>query len=180
MTRRRILLANIRLDGRTGSETHLRDHALGFLQRGHHVMVYAPRLGAIAQEMADAGAEVHAELTKFSAPPDVVQGNNHLQTIQALLHFQDVPGVFLCHDATHWSARPTVFPRIMRYLAVDWNCRERVMRETGLAAADVSVVPNTVNTRRFLLIGNCFLPVRRGWGLLIGNCFLPVRWGWGL
>ena len=36
-------------------------------------MVYSPRLGAIAQAMSAAGAEVQADLTKFSAPPEVVR-----------------------------------------------------------------------------------------------------------
>ena len=147
---RRILLANVCLDGRSGTETHLCDHAIEFLRRGHHVMVYSPRLGAIAQAMSAAGAEVQADLTKFSAPPEVVQGNHHQQTIQALLRFPDAPGVLMCHDATHVNARLAVFPRILRYIAVDWNCRERVMRETGLPAADIPVVPNTVNARLFL------------------------------
>lgn len=135
-------------------------------------MAYAPRLGTIAQEMTDAGVEVHADLANFSGPPDIIQGNNHLQTIQALLHFPNTPGVFICHDATHWSARPTVFPRIMRHLAVDWNCRERVMRETGLTIAQISVVPNTVNTHRFA--SRKPLPARPARALVFSNYARPT------
>jgi hypothetical protein len=171
---RRILLANVRLDGRSGTETHLCDHALEFLRRGHQVMVYSPRLGAIAQEMSAAGAEVQADLTKFSAPPDVVLGNHHQQTIQALLRFPDTPGVLMCHDATNVNARVPVFPRILRHLAVDWNCRERVMRETGLPAADIPVVPNTVNARLFL--PRSPLPSRASRALVFSNYARPTNY----
>ncbi len=147
--RRRILLANITLEGRTGTETHLRDHALEFLRRGEAVMVYAPRLGPLAAEITAAGGEVHTDLAAFSAPPDIVQGNQHAPMLRALLHFRDAPGVLCCHDATYHNARPMAFPRILRHVAVDWNCRERVVRTLGLDPATVAIVPNSVDLARF-------------------------------
>lgn len=150
MNRLRIMMANFGLGGRSGTETHLRDHALAFLRRGHEVMVYAPVAGPLAAEIARAGGEVRAKLGDFSRAPDIIHGNHHLQLAETLLHFRETPAVSMCHGVTGWEARIPRFPRVQFNLAVDWNCREHVSRETGLGLADIPVVPNTVDTDLFL------------------------------
>ena len=51
----RILLANVTLASRTGTETALRDLALGLRAAGHRPMAYSPELGEIAGEIRSAG-----------------------------------------------------------------------------------------------------------------------------
>jgi hypothetical protein len=47
----RILIANATMATRTGTETYVRDLALGLMHRGHEPSVYAPELGEIAREL---------------------------------------------------------------------------------------------------------------------------------
>src|SRR5437870_4081723 len=47
----RVLITNITLATRTGTETYVRDLALGLARRGHHPVVYSTDLGDIAREI---------------------------------------------------------------------------------------------------------------------------------
>ena len=45
--------------------------------------------------------------------------------------------------------QPLIFPRIMRYIAVDHTCRDRLQLEHGITAERISVILNFVDTERF-------------------------------
>ena len=47
----KVLIANATLATLTGTETYVRDLALGLLRKGHTPVVYAPELGPIAEEL---------------------------------------------------------------------------------------------------------------------------------
>jgi hypothetical protein len=145
----RVLITNTSLTTRTGTETYVRDLAQGLLRRGHQPVVYSPRLGGLAQEMRAAGVPVVDDLGRMGAPPHLIHGHHGLTTLTAVQRFPGVPAVFVCHDRMAWYDRPPVFPRILRYVAVDENCRDRLVLECGLPPARVRVVHNWVDTRRF-------------------------------
>jgi hypothetical protein len=44
----------------------------------------------------------------------------------ALAAFPRARAIFVCHDARSWADHPPVHARVMRYVAVDDNCRERL------------------------------------------------------
>ena len=46
----RVLLTNLRLDSRTGTEIVTRNLAEALMAAGHRPVVYPPRLGAVAEE----------------------------------------------------------------------------------------------------------------------------------
>src|SRR3954466_3978459 len=103
----RVLIANVTLAGRSGTETVVRDLALGLQQAGHTPMVYSPKLGEIAREIACAGIPVVSDLHDLREPPDVVHGNHHVELVAALLTFPKARGLFVCHDRiAYWSAPP--------------------------------------------------------------------------
>ncbi len=97
----RVLITNYTLATRTGTETYVRDLALGLASRGHTPLVYTPEPGEIAAELADGGIEVRDSLADFAAAPDIVHGHHTIPALQALLHFPETPGVYVCHDATN-------------------------------------------------------------------------------
>jgi hypothetical protein len=145
----RILFTNITLASRTGTEVYIKEAALGLLRRGHTPLVYSPDLGEIAAEIRAATVPVVDDLSKLGAPPDVIHGHHHQQAMTAFLHFPGVPGIFATHDWTIWHDAPPTFPRIRRYVAVDWTNRDRVLFEHGIPEERVRVVLNWADLERF-------------------------------
>ena len=64
----RVLLTNITLASRSGTEVNVRDLALGLLRRGHRPVVYSPELGEIAAEIRAATVAVVDDLAAIAAP----------------------------------------------------------------------------------------------------------------
>jgi len=145
----RILIANATMATRTGTETYVRDLALGLMQRGHEPSVYAPELGEIARELQDANIPVVDDFRKLAATPDIIHGNHNTELVSALLYFSDVPAVFFCHSATDWNSSPPAHPRIVACVAVDEACRDRLTRENGIPDDDVRVSLHGVDQSRF-------------------------------
>jgi hypothetical protein len=147
--RMRILIANVTLAGRSGTETVVRDLSLGLKAAGHEPMVYSPALGELASEIAGAGIPVVSTLEAVPAAPDIVHGNHHVELVAALLRFPTARGLFVCHDRTaYWSAPPRM-ARIFRYVAVDRYCLARLRDDYEIPADRTSVIHNAVDTVRF-------------------------------
>ena len=146
----RILIVNVTLASRTGTETAVRDLALGLSTTGHQPMVYSPELGEIADEIRASGIPVFSQLQDLSEEPDIVHGNHHVQTVEALLEFRNARGLFVCHDRRSHMSAPPRLGRILRYVAVDYNCLERLTEEYGIPQHLTRVIYNAVDTSRFL------------------------------
>lgn len=140
---------NAVLTQRTGTETALRDLALGLQGAGQQPMVYAPRLGEIALELSAAGIPVASDLRQLPAAPDIVHGNHHAETLEALFHFPMARGLFVCHDRTFYLSAPPRLARIRRYVAVDYNCLERLVDDYKVPRELTRVIYNSVDTDRF-------------------------------
>jgi hypothetical protein len=145
----RILLTNFDLKARGGTQLYVRDLALGLLARGHRPVVYSPSHGDVARELRDATVPVTDDLATLEARPDIIHGNQHPETMTALLHFPGVPAVYFCHSWKHWLEAPPIFPRILRYVAVDDTCYDRLTAEHGIPESEARVILNFVDLRRF-------------------------------
>lgn len=163
----RILFTNITLASRTGTEVYIKEAALGLLRRGHTPLVYSPDLGEIAEEIRAATVPVVDDLSRLGAPPDVIHGHHHQQAMTAFLHFPGVPGLFVTHDWTVWHDAPPRFPRIRRYVAVDWTNRDRLVFEHGIPEERVRVFLNWADLERFPPRGP--LPTRPRRALVFSN-----------
>ena len=148
MSRLRVLITNTRLAAYTGTELYVRDLALALFARGHTPLVYSPELGPVAQELRGAGIQVVDVPSALSTAPDIIHGHHEIAAMQAFLAFRGVPGIFVVHDRLHHSDIPPRFPRILRYVAVDDNCRERLV-EAAIPAERIAVVLNWVDLARF-------------------------------
>jgi hypothetical protein len=144
---RRVLIATYGATSRSGSDLYTRDLALSLLRRGWQPVVYATYLGAVAEELRQATIPVTDDIDDIRIAPDVIHGHHHLETLAALARFPGVPALFICHDGVSWHSTPPRTPRIAAYIAVDRNCRDRMMMEHGIAA--VRVLPNAVDLERF-------------------------------
>jgi len=144
----RILIANCTLATRTGTEIVVRDLAFALRAAGHVPSVYSPELGSIATELQAAGIQVVANLRQLMQEPDLVHGHHHVETVEALLHFPGARGLFVCHDRSIWMSAPPRLDRIRRYVAVDFNCLERLTGDYGISEAQTRVIFNSVDLDR--------------------------------
>lgn len=145
----RVLITNRTLASRTGTELYVRDLAFGLAERGHTPIVYSPQLGEIAREIRGRTIAVTDDLLTIAEPPEIIHGHHGLETLAALLACPGVPAVALCHGWNGWSDAPVPFPRILRYVAVDDTCRDRLRFEHRIADERIRVVLNSVDLSRF-------------------------------
>ena len=143
-----VLLTNIWLVNRAGSETVIRDLAFGLLRRGHRVIVYAPALGGAADELVARGIVVIDDLRKLAETPDIIHAHHLIPCGEALYRFPQTPAIYTCHSFSHWAEAPAHFPQVAAYVAVDEACRDRLVQAEGIDPARVMVIPNAVDLTR--------------------------------
>jgi hypothetical protein len=161
------LITNNGLAESAGSELYVRDLALALLRRGHTPIAYSPLLGGVAAELRAGTVPVVDDLNAISIPPDIIHGHHHLETMTALLRFPGVPAVYFCHGWLPPEEAPPIFPRILRYVAVDYTCRDRLIFENGIAEDRISVMLNFVDLERFK--PRAPLPARPRRALVLSN-----------
>ena len=144
----KILITNVWLEGRGGTESVVRDLATGFLRRGHRPIVYSPHLGEAARELHACGVAVISDLSQMGEAPDVIHGHHYVQTVEAILHFPEVPVVSMIHAWTFYQEKAPRFPQVYRYLAVDQAVRDRLVHIEGADPARVEVLLNAVDLAR--------------------------------
>ncbi|MDQ3804530.1 MAG: glycosyltransferase family 4 protein [Acidobacteriota bacterium] len=149
MTGLKVLITNFMFATRSGTEVYVRDLALGLLERGHTPIIYSPELGELARELRLATVPVVDDLSAVAAPPDVIHGHHHIETMTALLHFPGVPAVYVCHDWYSHLDCPPRFPRLLRYVAIDQTCYDKLVFEYAVPEERVKLLLNSVNLGRF-------------------------------
>ncbi|HVR40004.1 MAG TPA: glycosyltransferase [Thermoanaerobaculia bacterium] len=144
-----MLLATFALAKRYGTDLYTRDLALALLRQGLRPVVFTTNPGPLADEIRRATIPVVDDLEQLGVAPDVIHGHHNLETIAALLRFPGVPALFVCHDALAWHSIPPLLPRIGAYVAVDDNCRDRMLLEHAIPEDRVRVLANAVELQRF-------------------------------
>ena len=169
-----VLITNVRLDGRTGTETWVQDAARELQRQGHRPVVYTPRGGPTAEALRRDTIPVVGDPRDLAEPPDVIHGHHTNPTLTALLAFPRTPAVLFIHDWEALHDRPVQHPRIRRIAPVDATCADRALEE-GFATDEVELVPNFVDLRRFSPRGA--LPTRPRRALLFDNQAHPTNHG---
>lgn len=149
MTGLQILITNNWLAARAGTELYVRDIATALLRRGHRPVAFSMVLGEVAEELRSLTVPVIDDLRSLSSPPDVIHGHHHYETMMALLQFPDTPAVSFCHGWLPWQEAPPRFPRILRYVAPDETCRDRLIFENGIPLDRIDLIYNFVDLDRF-------------------------------
>jgi len=173
----RVLIADHSLGEIGGAQTYERDHAAWLLQRGHSPVVYGTELGEAARELTRLTIPVTDDLRTIAAPIDVIHGDSPLETMAALLHFPTTPALFVCHGWGYLGRTTPHFPRIVRYVAVDDTCVDRLLLREGIPPEKVSVLLNAVDVDAFRQ--RAPLPPKPRRAVVFGNLaheltFLPV------
>jgi len=163
----RVLITNHFFRSRSGSELYVYELATNLLQRGHTPIVYSPKLGPLACELRDATVPVVDNLDAIGARPDLIHGQHHVETMTTLLRFSDTPAIFFCHGWLPWEETPPRHPRILRYVAVDDTCRDRLVFEHAIPDERVTVILNSVDMDEF--VPRSPLPVKPARALIFSN-----------
>jgi len=145
----RVLITNNTLSARAGTELYVRDVAIALLRRGLKPIAYSTMLGDVADELRGATVPVIDRLDALAAPPDLIHGHHHLETMTAVLRFPGIPAIYFCHGWLPWEETPLKFPRIRRYVAVDETCRDRLLDEHAIPPEKVRLLLNFVDLKRF-------------------------------
>ena len=144
----RILLMNWSLAGRGGTESMIRDVAIGLRARDHSPLVYSPSPGPIAREIEAAGIPVVDDLSRLGDEPDVIHAQHFFTTGEALIRFPRTPAIHVCHGWSPIQERPPRFPQIHRYVAVSDCTRDNVVNREGIAPERTLILPNAIDLKR--------------------------------
>jgi hypothetical protein len=144
-----ILITNICLTSRTGTELYVRDLALELKRQGHRPAVFTPLQGPIAHELKASGVTVCSTLREIPFHPHVIHGHHRMETLTAVLHYRDVPAIFICHDYYAWHDNPPLHPRIRRYFGISLACMQR-LHEASIPGKKIGLMLNFVDEKRFL------------------------------
>jgi hypothetical protein len=145
----KVLITNHSLRERTGTEMYALDLARGLLALGHSPVLYSPRPGPLAELIRRETVPVVSDLDNLGSPPDIIHGQHADETVTALLRFPNVPALYVCHDWYLSIDAPPRFPRVLRYVAVDSPCRDKMVFEHGVPEERVSVLLQFVDLERF-------------------------------
>ena len=168
----RILLTNNSLSVRAGSELYTRDIAIELMRRGHRPVAYSTKLGTVAEELRSATVPVIDRLSALAEPPDIIHGQHHYETFTALLRFPDIPAIYYCHGWLPWEEATLRHPNIVRYVAVDHLCRERLIVEGGVSPDKIEVVLNFFDSRQFLNSKSLRLIAEELYSIILARCSL--------
>lgn len=162
-----VLITNNTLASRAGTELYVRDLAFGLLARGHTPVAFSTVLGDVAEELRRGSVRVIDDIAALDIGPDLIHGHHHLETTVASLRFPRAPVISFCHGWSPWEELPARLPTVARYVAVDRVCLERLVLECGIPPADVSLLYNFVDLKRFSSRGA--LPGRPRRALVFSN-----------
>ena len=145
----RVLIAGHSLGEIGGVQRYERDLASWLLASGHSPVVYATELGDAARQLDARTIPVVDDLRTVTAPVDIIHGDSAVETMAALLHFSTTPAVFVCHGWEDLGRTTPRFPRILRYVAVDDTCADRLLTRAGIAPERISVLLNAIDVGAF-------------------------------
>ena len=142
-----ILITNIGLLHRSGTEVVVEQLADGLRRRGYRPILFAPYLGPLAESMRARGFLVIDRPDGLLTRPDLIHAHHTGPAMAALAAFPRVPALFVSHDASApFDALPN-HPRVRRVFAVDERCRARLVAE-GADPDHVALLPNAVDLSR--------------------------------
>jgi hypothetical protein len=145
----RVLIAGHALSEIGGVQRYEHELASWLLAHGHSPVVFATELGTAARQFDALTIAVVDDLRTITAPIDIIHGDSAVETMAALLHFPNTPAIFVCHGWEDFHHIAPLFPRILRYIAVDDTCADRLLTRDGIACDNVSVLLNGVDLDAF-------------------------------
>ncbi|MCX7359678.1 MAG: glycosyltransferase family 4 protein [Alphaproteobacteria bacterium] len=143
-------MTTLELATRRGVQNVTRDLARGLSEAGHNVCVYARNGGVVADDLRAQGVRVETEIVRLAGSKfDVIHTHHAAACSPVLARFPETPAVLVCHGDASWFDAAVRLPNIVKYAAVSESMAERVAADIGIARADVALLLNGVDTKRF-------------------------------
>jgi len=146
-----ILLTNIELSNYAGTQKNVRDIAVSLKKRGHSVEIYSPYLGEISTEISQKGINVTDDPATLKLTPDLIHAHHYIPTMEVISLYPDVPVIYFLHDRTHIIDVPPQISTIVHYVAVDYNCLDRLLTDLRIPESSTDVLLNYVDIDCFRL-----------------------------
>lgn len=146
----RVLIAGHSFGEIGGVQRYERDLASWLLANGHLPVIYVTQLGDAARRLDAMTIPVVDDLRMITGPVDVIHGDSAVETMAALLHFPNTPAIFVCHGWETMGRTTPRFPRILRYVAVDDTCADRLLTRAGIPPERISVLLNGIDVDAFV------------------------------
>jgi CheY-like chemotaxis protein len=146
----KILLVNHTLAYYAGSETFTYALALELTRLGHDVTCFSPRLGKLAERLAEQGIPVVGDLADGPDHVDIIHSHHRHESLLAFARYPHTPMILVCHGVLPWQEQPLKARlNIHRYVAVSEEIRDHLIRDHGIAAGDIVILRNGVDLERF-------------------------------
>lgn len=142
------------MDGYNGTTMYVKELAISLIEKGENVQIYSRFIGQIGIELKKKGITIVNNLNDITFYPDVIHAHHNVTTLDVLSFFKNTPVLFWIHDRLSPFDYPPLHKNILKYMAVDYNCKERYTVDCGFAPSDSEVVYNWVNLKRFRLKDN--------------------------
>ncbi len=118
----RILITNVQLDHRTGTEIVVRDLESGLSPAAIRCASTRRPVESSATRSPRRGGMVVDALDRVPFVPDVIHTHHNGPATDAALHFPSTPLVFVCHSRHYWLDMAQGVPSVREYVAVDLSC----------------------------------------------------------
>ena len=146
----KVLLVNHALDIYAGSETFTYALARELTQVGHEVTCFSPRLGAMAQQLAEHRIAVIDDLARGPDDIDIIHAHHRHESLLAFARYPETPMIQVCHGVLPWQEQPLKARlNIHRYVAVSEEIRDHLIEDHGIAAPDIVIIRTGVDLTRF-------------------------------
>ncbi len=133
---------------RGGTQTFMRDLAQGLNALGHSVMAFTSDQTQRERLLENDIIPVTTDIQNLPSKPDIIHGQHHLEMMTALTALPGVPAIYHFHGAT-WKDCIVKHPRVYHYLTMSRTAKERMLVESNIPGADITVLLNPVNVVKF-------------------------------
>ncbi|MCB1076869.1 MAG: hypothetical protein KDM64_03480, partial [Verrucomicrobiae bacterium] len=137
----RILFTNNTFDHPAGTELSATDAISRLVRRGHEPVAFSRQLGEVAERIRSLGVTVVDDFGDLpdSWVPEIIHGQHFWETSLAALRYPGSPVLSFCRGATPWQEAPCLAPNVAGYVAVDEDCRDRLIDREGIAPEKVTI-----------------------------------------
>jgi hypothetical protein len=146
-----ILITNLGVSGNSGTELYVKELAIELKSRGHNIEIYTLFLGNPFIELIIENINVVNSLNLLKYKPDIIHSHHNILTYKVTSYFKYTPVIFFIHDRISSLDHPFLHENIIKYIAVDLNCRERYLTESDLKENDIDIIFNWYNPKRFVI-----------------------------
>lgn len=134
---------------------------------------YSTQWGEIAATLLAEGIPVLQDPAQAPWTPDVIHGHHQWETTVAALRWHDRPVLSFCRGIESWHEAACHAPNVVRWVAIDEPCAQRLILEEKVPADKVSLVLNGIDVERFQV--RAPLPEHPHSALLFSNYATPER-----